>query len=65
MRLWLGLTFLALVACAPRHVTVVPEALRDLAPLPARVDPHLFALTEHWVTGSARSWSTTRGRRSA
>jgi hypothetical protein len=51
VRMWLGLTLLALVACAPRHVTVTPGPLRDLAPLPARVDPHLFALTEHWVSG--------------
>jgi hypothetical protein len=50
-RLGLGLTLLALVACAPQRVTVVPEALQGLAPLDAQVDPHLFALTECWVTG--------------
>lgn len=49
--MWLGLTLLALAACAPQHVTVVPEALQEIAPLPARVDPYLFALTEHWVSG--------------
>jgi hypothetical protein len=50
-QLGLGLTLLALVACAPQRVTVVPEALQGLAPLYAQVDPHLFALTEHGVTG--------------
>jgi hypothetical protein len=49
--MWFGLTLLALVACAPRHVTVTPGPLQDIAPLPARVDPHLFALTERWVSG--------------
>jgi hypothetical protein len=47
----LGLILLALAACAPRHVTVMPGPLQDLAPLPARIDPHLFALTERWVSG--------------
>jgi hypothetical protein len=47
----LGLTPLALVACAPPRVTVVPEALEGLAPLAARVDPHLVALTERWGSG--------------
>jgi hypothetical protein len=47
----IGLTLLALVACAPRHVTVVPDALQGLAPFCARVDPHLWTLTERWVTG--------------
>jgi hypothetical protein len=50
-RLGLALTLLALGACAPQRVTVVPEALQDLAPFCARVDPHLLTLTEHWVTG--------------
>jgi hypothetical protein len=50
-RLGLGLTLLALVACAPQRVTVVPEALQGLAPVSAQVDPHLFTLTEPWVTG--------------
>jgi hypothetical protein len=50
-RLSLGLTLLALVACAPQRVTVVPEALQDLAPLAAQVDPHLFVLTARWVSG--------------
>jgi hypothetical protein len=50
-RLGLGLTLLTLVACAPQRVTVVPEALQDLAPVSAQVDPHLFTLTEPWVTG--------------
>ena len=26
-------------------------SLQDLAPISARVDPHLFALTERWVSG--------------
>jgi hypothetical protein len=47
----LGLMSLALIACVSPCVTVVPEALQDVAPLPARVDPHLFALTERWVSG--------------
>jgi hypothetical protein len=50
-RLGLALALLALGACAPQRVTVVPEALQDLAPVCARVDPHLWALTERWVTG--------------
>ncbi len=50
-RLGLALTLLALGACAPQRVTVVPEALQDLASFCARVDPHLLTLTEHWVTG--------------
>jgi hypothetical protein len=50
-RLALGLCLLALVACAPQRVTVVPEALRDRAPISAQVDPHLFALTERWASG--------------
>jgi hypothetical protein len=50
-RLGLGLTLLALVACAPRHVTVMPGLLQDIAPVSARVDPHLFALTERWLSG--------------
>jgi hypothetical protein len=49
--LGLGLIFLALVACVPQRVTVVPEALQGLAPFCAQVDPHLLTLTEHWVTG--------------
>ena len=52
-RLSLGLTLLALVACVPPRVTVVPEALQGLAPLAVQVDPHLFALTERWVSGGA------------
>src|SRR5262245_28353331 len=47
----LGLTFLALVACAPPRVTVVPEPLEGLAPCAARVDPRLFARTERWTSG--------------
>jgi hypothetical protein len=50
-RFGLGLTLLALAACAPPHVTVTPGPLQDLAPLPAQVDPHLLTLTEHWVSG--------------
>jgi hypothetical protein len=52
-RLWLGLSLLALVACSPRHVTVVPAHLLGFAPIPAQVDPHLSTLTERWATGSA------------
>jgi hypothetical protein len=48
--LWLGLSLVALVACAPPRLIVVPEALLGLAPLEAQVDPQLFALTERWVT---------------
>jgi hypothetical protein len=50
-RLGLGLCLLALVACAPQRVTVVPEALQGLAPISAQVDSRLFALTERWVSG--------------
>jgi hypothetical protein len=50
-RLGLGLTLLALIACAPQRMTVVPEALQGLAPCSAQVDPYLFTLTERWVTG--------------
>jgi hypothetical protein len=50
-RLGFGLTLLALIACAPPRVTVVPEPLQGLVPCAARVDPHLFALTEHWASG--------------
>jgi Lipopolysaccharide-assembly len=50
-RLGVGFTLLALVACAPPRVTVVPEPLQGLVPCAARVDPHLFALTEHWASG--------------
>jgi hypothetical protein len=50
-RIGLGLTLLALVACAPLRVAVVPEPLQGLASCAARVDPHLFALTEHWASG--------------
>jgi hypothetical protein len=50
-RLGLGLTLLALVACAPQRVTVTPGPLQDLAPIPAHVDPHLWALRERWATG--------------
>jgi hypothetical protein len=32
-------------------MTVVPEPLQGLAPCAAQVDPHLFALTEHWASG--------------
>jgi hypothetical protein len=51
LSLGLGLTLLALVACAPQRVTVVPEALQDLSPLSVWGDPHLFALMERWVSG--------------
>ena len=50
-RLGFGLFLLALVACAPPRMTVVPEPLQGLAPCAAQVDPHLFALTEHWASG--------------
>jgi hypothetical protein len=50
-RLGLGLTLLALVACAPQRVTVTPGPLQDLTPIPAQLDPHLLTLTERWVTG--------------
>jgi hypothetical protein len=50
-RLGLRLTLLALAACAPPHVTVVPGLLQDVVPMPAHVDPRLFALTERWVSG--------------
>ena len=50
-RLGLALALLALGACAPQRVMVVPEALEALAPVCARVDPHLWALTERWVSG--------------
>ena len=50
-RLGFGLTILALVACAPQRMTVVPDALQGLAPFCAQVDPHLLTLTERWVTG--------------
>jgi hypothetical protein len=49
--LWLGLPLLALISCAPQRVTVTPGLLQDLAPIPARVDPHLWVLTERWATG--------------
>jgi hypothetical protein len=51
-RRWLGLTLLALVACQhqPVPVTFAPDALQGLAPLHARVDPSLWALTERWQT---------------
>jgi hypothetical protein len=49
-RLGFGLTLLALVACAPPRVTVTPGSLPDIAPIPAQVDPHLWALREHWAT---------------
>jgi hypothetical protein len=48
---WLGLTLLALVACARPRVTVVPEPLQGLAPCAVQVDALLFALTEHWASG--------------
>jgi hypothetical protein len=51
-RLWLVLSLLALVACSPRHVTVVPAPLLGFAPIPAQVDPYLSTLTERWATGS-------------
>jgi hypothetical protein len=50
-QLWLGLTLLALVACAPPRVTGVPHRFESLAPIAARVDPHLWTLTERWATG--------------
>jgi hypothetical protein len=50
-RLGVALTLLALGACAPQHVTVVPEALQGLVPFRTQVDSHLWALTERWVTG--------------
>jgi hypothetical protein len=49
-RLGLGLTLLALVACAPPRVTVTPGPLPDIAPIPAHVDPDLWALRERWAT---------------
>lgn len=50
-RFGLGLTLLALAACAPQRVTVVPDPLQGLSPFYAQVDPHLLTLTERWVTG--------------
>jgi hypothetical protein len=52
LSLGLGLTLLALVACAPQRVTVAPAPLQDIAPIPAHVDPHLWALRERWATAS-------------
>lgn len=49
-RLGLGLTLLALVACAPQRVTVTPGSLQDIALIPAQVDPHVWALRELWAT---------------
>jgi hypothetical protein len=51
-RLGLGLTLLALVACAPQRVTITPGSLPTIAPIPAKVDPHLWALRERWATVS-------------
>ena len=51
-QLWLSLTLLALIACAPQPVTITPDPLRDIAPIPAQVDPHLSTLAERWATGS-------------
>lgn len=48
---WLGLIYLVLVSCAPQHVTVAPDPLQDLAPIPVQVDPHLWTLSERWATG--------------
>jgi hypothetical protein len=50
-RLWLALTLLALVACAPPRVTVALDSLQGLAPIRAQVDPYLLTLTERWATG--------------
>ena len=50
-RLGLGFTLLTLAACAPPRVTVMPVRLQDIVPIPAQVDPYLFALTERWVSG--------------
>jgi hypothetical protein len=49
-RPWCGLILLALVGCASPRVTVAPDPLQDIAPIPAQVDPHLWILTEHWAT---------------
>ncbi len=46
----LSLALLALVACQRARVTFAPDALQGVEPLPAQVDPYLWALTEHWQT---------------
>jgi hypothetical protein len=49
----LSLALLALVACQHARVTFAPDALQGVEPLPAQVDPDLWALTERWQTWSA------------
>jgi hypothetical protein len=45
-----SLALLALVACQHERVSFVPDAMQDVAPIPAQVDPELWALTERWAT---------------
>jgi hypothetical protein len=49
----LSLALLALVACQHERVAFAPDALQGVEPLPAQVDPDLWALTEHWQTWRA------------
>jgi hypothetical protein len=51
-QLWLGLILCAPLACAPQHVTVTPEPLQEIVPIPVQVDSHLSTLTERWATAS-------------
>lgn len=48
-RLWYGLILLAFTACASQRVTVAPDLIQDIAPIPAQVDPHLWTLHERWA----------------
>ena len=45
-----SLALLALAACQHERVSFVPDAMQDVAPIPAQVDPELWALTERWAT---------------
>jgi hypothetical protein len=47
------LALLALGACQHERVTFTPDALQGVAPVPAQVDPALWALTERWGTWRA------------
>jgi hypothetical protein len=50
-QLWVGLTLLALAACAHQPVTGAPDPLQDIAPIQVRLDSYLMTLTERWATG--------------
>jgi hypothetical protein len=48
-RLGCGVILLALAACASQRVTVAPDPIQDITPIPAQVDPHLWTLHERWA----------------